>query len=105
MKISLEEVDRILRSQATSPAAPKVANGNGNGNGNGSHAAAPAASVEISQSAQDIARVRQIVEQTPDVREDLVASLRERISKGEYHVSSAEIADLMLRRAVADTIR
>ena len=103
MKISLEEVDRILRSQATSPAAPKVANGNGNGNG--SHAAAPAASVEISQSAQDIARVRQIVEQTPDVREDLVASLRERISKGEYHVSSAEIADLMLRRAVADTIR
>lgn len=103
MKISLEEVDRILRSQAPAEAAPKAANGNGNGNG--AYAAPPAASVEISQSAQDIARVRQIVEQMPDVREDLVASIRERISKGEYKVSSADIADLMLRRAVADTIR
>lgn len=103
MKISLEEVDRILRSQAPTEAAPKAANGKGNGNG--AYSAPPAASVEISQSAQDIARVRQIVEQMPDVREDLVASIRERISKGEYKVSSADIADLMLRRAVADTIR
>ncbi len=103
MKVSLEEVDRILRSGVITPTAPKVANGNGNGND--SYSASPAASIEISQSAQDIERVRQNVRQMPDVREDLVASIKDRISKGEYQVSSTDIADLMIRRAVADTVR
>jgi len=40
-----------------------------------------------------------------DVREDIVASLRERIEAGTYNVTGAEIADMIFRRAVADRIR
>lgn len=40
-----------------------------------------------------------------DVREDIVASLRERIEAGTYNVTGVEIADMIFRRAVADRIR
>lgn len=41
----------------------------------------------------------------PDTRDDLVKELKERIQKGEYQVSGAEIAEMMLRRLAADKIR
>lgn len=41
----------------------------------------------------------------PEVREDYVRELKERIQKGDYEVSGAEIADMMLRRRAADKIR
>jgi anti-sigma28 factor (negative regulator of flagellin synthesis) len=41
----------------------------------------------------------------PDIRDDLVNELKERIQKGEYQVSGAEIAEMMLRRLAADKIR
>lgn len=41
----------------------------------------------------------------PDTRDDVVNELKEKIRKGEYKVSGAEIADMMLRRLSADKIR
>lgn len=41
----------------------------------------------------------------PDVREDVVREIKDRIQKGEYSVSGQEIADMMLRRLAADRIR
>jgi flagellar biosynthesis anti-sigma factor FlgM len=43
--------------------------------------------------------------EVPDMRDDVVNELREKIRKGEYKVSGAEIADMMLRRLAADKIR
>lgn len=43
--------------------------------------------------------------EVPDIREDLVNDLKERISKGEYNVSGQDIAEMMLRRRAADRIR
>ena len=43
--------------------------------------------------------------EAPDVREDLVQELRERIQRGEYNISADEIAEMMLRRLAADRIR
>lgn len=40
----------------------------------------------------------------PD-REDRIAELKARIEAGEYQVSGAEIADTMIRRAIADKIK
>ena len=40
----------------------------------------------------------------PD-REDRVSELKARIEAGEYSVTSAEIADAMVRRSIADRIR
>ncbi len=37
-----------------------------------------------------------------DVREDLVLSLKERIDSGTYQVSGTDIAEMMVRRTLAD---
>lgn len=41
----------------------------------------------------------------PDVREDVVSSLKARIESGQYNVDASEIADMMIRRMKADQIR
>ena len=41
----------------------------------------------------------------PDIREEIVNQLKERIEKGEYKVSGKEIAEMMLRRRAADKLR
>lgn len=44
-------------------------------------------------------------ESVSDVREGIVASLRERIESGTYFVDSETIAEMMIRRTVADQLR
>ena len=53
----------------------------------------------------EVARVVEMVKSAPDVRDDIVMRLKERIEKGEYHVSGEEIADMMIRRMQADKVR
>ena len=102
VKISMEEVDRILQNRgvdraignAPTPVEETAAGG-----------PTPASTVELSSMAQDIQRVKRILDETPDVREEQVQALKERIESGNYKVSGAEIADLIVRRAYADRIR
>ncbi len=56
-------------------------------------------------SASEVARVAEIVKAAPDVREDVVMRLKERVESGEYKVSGEEIADMMVRRMKADQIK
>ena len=54
------------------------------------------------------AEIERVVSQNafvPDVRDDIVASLRERIESGLYNVGAETIAEMMVRRAVADQLR
>jgi negative regulator of flagellin synthesis FlgM len=44
------------------------------------------------------------VKQMPD-REDRVAELKAQVQAGTYNPSSADIADAMVRRAIADRVR
>jgi len=56
---------------------------------------------------EDVELVRELtqkVKQMPD-REDLIADLRARIAAGQYNPSGEEIAEAMIRRAIADRIR
>lgn len=103
MKISMQEVARILRSQEVAPSASTPTNGNGKAtgtNGNGH-----AASVEISAAAHEVQRVKHLVNEMPDTRAELVESIKARVESGAYAVSGEEIADLMIRRALADHMR
>jgi len=43
--------------------------------------------------------------QVPDVRDELVETIKQRILKGEYQVNGRDVADMMLRRLAADNIR
>jgi anti-sigma28 factor (negative regulator of flagellin synthesis) len=53
----------------------------------------------------DIQSATDSVERVPDVREEVVASLRARIESGNYHVTGDQIADMLLRRLLADRVR
>lgn len=53
----------------------------------------------------EVARIMKIVKQMPDIREDLVLNLKDQISKGEYEVEGAEVAEMMIRRLKADIVR
>ncbi|MDR2889603.1 MAG: flagellar biosynthesis anti-sigma factor FlgM [Lachnospiraceae bacterium] len=54
--------------------------------------------VQISGIGKDITVAKQAVKNTPDVREDLVASIKERIKNGTYEVSAESFADKMLEK-------
>jgi len=65
----------------------------------------PADRAEFSQQAQEIRKLAADIKNLPDVREDLVASLRERIQNGTYLVDSKQVAEMILRRAAADSLK
>ena len=54
--------------------------------------------LEISNMGKDIQVAKQAVKNSPDVREDVVASIKERLSAGTYQVNTDEIADKLFER-------
>ena len=56
-------------------------------------------------SPDEVARYAEMVKAMPDVREDIVMKLKERVEKGEYEASGEEISEMMVRRMQADQIR
>ena len=61
--------------------------------------------MESSTAPDVIHEVASIVGATPDVREEVIAAIKARTSSGTYRVSSEDIADLIVRRALADKVR
>ncbi len=55
----------------------------------------------------DQALVKEVTQNVIDMpdREEFIASLKARIDAGEYNPTGDEIADTMIRRAIADRIR
>ena len=101
MRVSGDEYLRVSHLMHVSRVAPPPALG--------SVTTAPArktsgAQVEFSAEAQEVQRVVSIVAQEPDVREDVVAALRERINSGNYHVTGEQIGEMMVRRFLADRV-
>ena len=102
MKISMQEVGRILQTQSVSGYDNRPS---GNAAGVTGAGYAPAAEVEISANAQVVRQAASYVEDAPDVREDVVQALKAQVDNGTYNVPSEDIADLMIRRALADSLR
>ncbi len=67
--------------------------------------ATPAATVSFSSAAQDIATAKAAIDNVPAGREQFVNSLKQQVEAGTYNVSSSNIADMMLRRASADSVK
>lgn len=53
--------------------------------------------LDISNMGKNIQSTKQVVENVPDVREDLVASLKERMENGTYQVSPESFADKLIQ--------
>ena len=60
--------------------------------------------VDLSAEAKDFQRIRQILDETPDVREEKVRELKDRIESGNYAVDSGKVAAKMLGESLIDTI-
>ena len=65
----------------------------------------PATNRQLSPLEKGMAVAEAALANVPDIREDFVNDLKERIAKGEYKISGAEVAEMMIRRLEADKIR
>ena len=62
--------------------------------------------MQLSRKASDLNKVREIIQKTPDIREERIALLKEKIASGSYNVSGQEIAGKMLREhLLEDTLK
>ena len=100
MQISVDEVSRLLAFTSTDRAGNRqAASAQLTGNDAQSH---EAARVEVSNTAQEVQQIKKMVNRLPDTREDRVQALKAQIESGTYNVSGEAIADLMIRRVLAD---
>lgn len=58
-------------------------------------------SLQVSPEAREMQHLRDLMSATPEVREQLVASLRDEISSGRYHIDGTHLADELLRESAA----
>jgi negative regulator of flagellin synthesis FlgM len=94
MRISLDEVLRVSHEGQASEnksSAPGTTQG--------------AQSVVEALESREIQMTMEAISREPDVREQVVASLREQIESGSYFVSGEQIAQMMVRRALVDRMR
>lgn len=58
--------------------------------------------VNLSSKAKDIQRIKQMLDQLPDVRENKIAELKQKIESGAYRVDAAKIAEKMVTESLID---
>jgi negative regulator of flagellin synthesis FlgM len=63
------------------------------------------AEAQLTPLERGILQAERALESIPDIRQDMVDSLKQQIQEGTYKVSGEEIADMMIRRRQADRIR
>ena len=63
------------------------------------------AAAQLTPLEQGILKAELALEQIPDIRQELVEPLKKAIEEGTYRVSGIDIADMMIRRRLADRIR
>lgn len=60
--------------------------------------------VNLSREAKEIAKINEILAQTPEVRVDKVAQLKAAIQQGTYEVKGDQIAEKMLQSHLFDKV-
>lgn len=57
-------------------------------------------SITISDTAKDMASISSGVKNSPDVRADVVASLKDKIANGQYNVTGRQVADKIVQSSI-----
>ena len=58
--------------------------------------------VELSQSSREVQQIKEILSSAPDIREDKVAALKEKIESGEYKIDPEGIASKIVEDFMDD---
>lgn len=94
----IRPLDRVVSSTSMGTFATASVNGGGNVVANAYRSVA-----SVDREGLDVA-LSAIAHQS-EVREQVVDSLRERIESGSYFVSGEQIAEMIIRRRIADQVR
>lgn len=62
----------------------------------------PEEKVDLSTQAKDIQLAKKVLDSLPEIREEKVQELKDRIEKGLYNVDSGKIADKMVGESLLD---
>jgi len=70
----------------------------------GGESASPSAAdtVDLSSSSRDVQKMKEILEQTPPMRMEMIEALKKQIDEGTYQVDARDIADKMLDDLLAE---
>ena len=60
--------------------------------------------VNLSQASKEAQKIREIIASEPDVREDKVAELKERIESGRYTIDHAQVADKLVNELIDELL-
>ena len=61
-----------------------------------SEAARPTDQIVLSSDVENIEAARNVIRETPEIRQDKVEALQSKVQSGNYHVPAEEIADRIL---------
>ena len=72
----------------------------------GTEAKVPAGdTIDLSQKAREFSRVKKLLENVPEVRGEMVVSLKNDIQSGNYKVDAGKVAGKMIERALRDALQ
>lgn len=91
---SIQAVQQYQRSEKVQSGSDKAAGAN----------EAPREKVNLSAAARDIQKLRSVIAELPDIREEKVQDLKSRIETGNYNVSGEQIAEKMVSESLIDII-
>jgi negative regulator of flagellin synthesis FlgM len=60
--------------------------------------------VNLSQASKEAQKIKEIIASEPDVREDKVADLKERIESGRYPIDHAKVADKLVNELIDELL-
>ncbi len=99
MKISRGELNNLVRTYVEKPRdaglqSPVAMRAGGGGKDR----------VTYSPKAQEMRRLQELLERVPDVREELVAPIKERLANGTYDVNGDLVATQIVSRLLGDKL-
>ncbi|MCL6471345.1 MAG: flagellar biosynthesis anti-sigma factor FlgM [Firmicutes bacterium] len=101
MKISNEQVRKVLQGYVREVENKKSAKAKTSGN-KSEGVKAKGDSLVITARSEEAKKAKAAYAKLPEVRADLVDELKGKIESGDYEVSSKEVADKIIHRAIVD---
>ncbi len=104
MMISQQQLLAVIRARSE-PAGSVERTGEARGvEAKGVPGAGSADGISLSDRARDVVKITRALEEVPEIREDLVADIKERIEAGTYDISAEDVAEKIMGRALIDEV-
>ena len=93
-RIKSKTVQDRIKVEDKKPAAPSQS---------GTSSTSGTEQIAISSKAKDIQKATEVVNAAPDIRTEKVERIKNEIAKGDYHVSSEDLAEKVLENIITES--